>query len=175
MSRLSSWSAKRRWRFDLAALIVIVVVDAIWIGSTVVENVKDAKSVSEWAAIGHWARQKTQSDAVFLIPDYGKNRAAPPGDTEDAGYALSGSMVFEYESHRQIWVADKQGGAVMVKPSFYKTWWRRVSEVDALQSLDEKLAYARANTIDYVIEICGSKEDGTTIFKTDRLCVYQSR
>ena len=63
----------------------------------------------------------------------------------------------------------------MVKPSFYKTWWRRVSEVEALQSLDEKLAYARANTIDYVIEICGSKEDGTTIFKTDHLCVYQSR
>jgi len=30
----------------------------------------------------------------------------------------------------------------MVKPSFYKTWWRRVSEVEALQSLDEKLAYA---------------------------------
>ena len=68
MSRLSSWSAKRRWRFDLAALIVIVVVDAIWIVSTVVQNVKDAKSVSEWAAIGHWARQKTQSDAVFLLP-----------------------------------------------------------------------------------------------------------
>jgi len=40
----------------------------------------------------------------------------------------------------------------MVKPSFYKTWWRRVSEVEALQSLDRKLAYARANTIDYVIE-----------------------
>jgi len=84
-------------------------------------------------------------------------------------------MVFEYASHRRIWVVGKQGGATMLKPSFYKTWRRRESEVEALQSLDEKLAYARANTIDYVIEICGSKEDGTTIFKTDHLCVYQSR
>jgi hypothetical protein len=175
MSRLSSWSIKRRWRFDLAALIVIVVADAIWIGSTVVENVKDAKSVSEWAVLGHWARQKTRSDAVFLIPALDNYRPAPSREDEEIAYTLSGSTAFEYESHRQIWVAYKQGGAVMVKPSFYKTWWRRVSEVDALQSLDEKLAYARANTIDYVIEICDSKEDGTTIFKTDHLCVYQSR
>ena len=175
MSRLSSWSVKRRWRFDLAALIVIVVADAIWIGSTVVENVKDAKSVSEWAVLGHWARQKTRSDAVFLIPALDNYRPAPSREDEEIAYTLSGSTAFEYESHRQIWVAYKQGGAVMVKPSFYKTWWRRVSEVDALQSLDEKLAYARANTIDYVIEICGSKEDGTTIFKTDHLCVYPSR
>jgi hypothetical protein len=128
MSRLSSWSAKRRWRFDLAALIVIVVADAIWIGSTVVENVKDAKSVSEWSVLGHWARQKTRSDAVFLIPALDNYRPASSREDEEIAYTLSGSTAFEYESHRRIWVAYKQGGAVMVKPSFYKTWWRRVSE-----------------------------------------------
>ena len=77
MNCLSSWSAERRWRFDLAALIVVVVADAIWIGSTVVENVKDAKSLSEWSVLGHWARQKTRSDAVFLIPALVNYRPAP--------------------------------------------------------------------------------------------------
>jgi hypothetical protein len=175
MSRLSSWSAKRRWRFDLAALIVVVVADAVWIGGTVAENIREAKSVSEWEALGHWARQKTRSEAVFLIPAFGNDVPAPSREAEEASDTLSGSMVFEYASYRQIWVVDKQGGATMLKPSFYKTWRRRESEVEALRSLDEKLTYARANAIDYVIEPCGSIEDETIVFKTDHLCVYRSR
>jgi len=100
MSRLSSWSVKRRWRFDLAALIVLVVADAIWIGSTVVENVKDAKSVSEWACsgIGKTKNAKRRGLSHSRLDNY---RPAPSREDEEIAYTLSGSTAFEYESHRE--------------------------------------------------------------------------
>jgi hypothetical protein len=171
MGRFSSWSAKRRWRFDIAALIVIVVGTAVGIGRTVVANVGEAESVSEWTVLGHWAIQNTPSKAVFLIPTPQLFYVPEPLPATDVAF---GATVFGYEAHRQIWVTFKQADAVMWKPSLYRTWLRRASEVIVLQSLDDKLAYARANAIDYVIETCSSKEDGRIIFKTEHFCVYKS-
>ena len=79
-------------------------------------------------------------------------------------------------SHRRVWVDFRRGAAVMWAPSYYATWWKRVSEVMALGTLADKLAYARQHDIDYVVDDCriGSDEREATVFHDGGLCVFPS-
>jgi hypothetical protein len=63
----------------------------------------------------------------------------------------------------------------MWTPSYYATWWPRVSEVMALRTLVGKVAYARQQGIDYVVDACpNDADDHRTVaaFRKDDLCVF---
>ena len=54
-------------------------------------------------------------------------------DTSDL--MLSRTAIFEFVSHRRIWVDYKRGAAAMWTPSYYRTWLARLTEVEGLNSL----------------------------------------
>ena len=61
----------------------------------------------------------------------------------------------------------------MFTPSYYQTWRSRLTDVEGLNSLDERLAYASRNGIGYVIDICESPEaQNGALYRTKRLCVF---
>lgn len=82
-------------------------------------------------AIAAWARAQTSSESRFLVPlDWDQ---------------------FQWRSRRRVWVDTKQGAAVMWKPSFYRQWYPRWRDVGQLKSTTDLVAYACANTIDFVV------------------------
>ena len=87
--------------------------------------------------------------------------------------ALDHQGVFEFVSHRRIWVDFKRGGSVVLTPSYYPTWRSRLTDVEGLNSLAERTDYASRNGIGYVIDICQSPEAPKgVIYRTKRLCVF---
>lgn len=87
-----------------------------------------------------------------------------------------GSEIFEFASHRRVWIDVRRGAAVMWTPSYYATWQTRVSEVLALTTLADKGVYAREHGIDYVVDACPSDTTGmaAAAFRADGLCVFPS-
>ena len=62
----------------------------------------------------------------------------------------------------------------MWTPSYYQTWQARLSEVERLSSLNERVAYATHNGIGYVIDHCNSvPAQSDAVFRTERLCVFR--
>lgn len=132
-------------------------------------NTKYAEGVREWTAVGEWARRSTPSSALFLVP---------PGEggaqLTVSQIALARAAVFEFTSHRRLWVDVKRGAAVMWTPSYYRTWRSRVADVRGLTSLDERIAYARRHGIDYVVDLCEpSAVNLDAVFRTEGLCVVR--
>jgi hypothetical protein len=83
--------------------------------------------------VAEWGKKNTASQSVFLIPPD------------------RGASIFQIFSRRVVWVDWKRGAAVMWMPSYYPEWSTRLAEVRALSSLEEKVAYACRNQIDYVV------------------------
>jgi hypothetical protein len=109
---------------------------------------------AQWSDLGKWAAANTDVGSVFLVSD-------------------EASADFEFVSKRSIWVDWKRGAAVMWSPSYYKTWMERLSAVSELNTMDEKMNYARANGISYVIESQVSNCQGTVVYKAIHLCVMR--
>jgi hypothetical protein len=156
-------------RFGLAALALAALVLwplAIWQNVAVNRLFNDA--VGEWRDIGNWASAATRPEAIFLPPPH---RAE--GVTEDASdLALARATVFEFVSHRRIWVDHKRGAAAMWTPSYYRIWHDRMVETEALDSHASRLAYAARHGIDYVVDRCETlQSQRDVIFRTRRLCV----
>jgi hypothetical protein len=129
------------------------------------------EAVAEWADIGKWARNNTPLTATFLTP----RRPEFEGRTEVsiADMALDRAGLFEFVSHRRVWVDFKRGGSSVLTPSYYRTWRSRLTDVEGLNSLAERMAYASRNGIGYVVDICQGPEAGSgTLYRTKRLCVY---
>jgi hypothetical protein len=138
-----------------------------------------AAQTSGWTSIADWARRATPPDAVFLIPIKplpSDSRRVETTANDPAPDLTEGSEIFEFESHRQVWVDFRRGAAVLWTPSYHATWSRRVSEVLAAPRLADKVTYARQHGIDYVIEACrdGGGEQITPAFRSDDLCVFPS-
>jgi hypothetical protein len=160
----------------LGYLALAVVLGIVWPLSTW-QNVKFnrlfAESIPEWTAVANWARNSTPSTATFLVPS--RPRATDTSEPAASDLALSRTAIFEFISHRRIWVDYKRGAAVMWMPSYYQTWRTRLTEVEALSSLDERLDYAGRHGIDYVIDRCNpalALGEGAGVFRTERLCVF---
>jgi hypothetical protein len=96
---------------------------------------KSGTRIADLRAIAHWAKETTDPASIFLVP---------PDDAQ-------GTPVFQIVSHRRIWVDWKRGAAVMWMPAYYGEWSTRLREVRALRSGAERLRYACANAIDYVL------------------------
>lgn len=130
-----------------------------------------ADAVAEWVDVGNWARTATPPMAMFLIPRL-RDDAVPPPTAADI--ALSRTGVFEFVSHRRVWVDFKRGAAVMWTPSYYQTWRSRVTDIENLGSLAERVAYASQHGIGYVIDFCWDEPKNVeAVFRTKRLCAFR--
>ena len=131
------------------------------------------EAIEEWTDVGKWARTNTAVSAIFLTP---KRPELERPEVSTADMALERAGVFEYVSHRRVWVDFKRGGSAMWMPSYYQMWRSRLTEVESLNSLAERLAYASRNDIGYVIDICqGPDQQSGVIYRTKRLCVFSAR
>lgn len=131
-------------------------------------------------AVGEWARSATRPDAIFLVPTEllpGETTRTTATTDSPVPDPAQNAEIFEYASHRRVWVDFRRGAAVMWTPSYYATWWPRVSEVLALKTLPGKIAYARQHGIDYVVDACPNGIDGNgaiAAFRKNDLCVFPS-
>jgi hypothetical protein len=146
-----------------------VVMLGLWVayGRQEIATLRDGnRQVRDWTAIGQWARSHTGTNAVFLLPTKDIRPHAPPphsfgGDT----------AVFEFVSHRQVWVDFIRGAAAMWTPSYYEEWNSRIRPVLALQSPNDRINYARKHGIAYLVEACTL---AVPAFSVDNLCVYST-
>jgi hypothetical protein len=131
------------------------------------------KGLTEWTQIGRWALRATPTDAIFLTPagDVDASPAARNGHIKPS----TGSAIFEFVSHRRVWVDFRRGAAVMWTPSYYAIWRSRIAAVAPLPTLDDRMTYASRNKLGYVIDDCDSAKSGQKpAFRTERLCVFAS-
>jgi hypothetical protein len=136
-------------------------------------NALFADAVGEWMDVGRWARTSTPPTAIFLVPPRPRDDAVPAPTVPDI--ALSRTGVFEFASHRRVWIDFKRGAAVMWTPAYYQTWRSRMSETDGLSSRAERVAYASRHGIAYVVDLCREPPtDGDAVFRTRRLCVFRA-
>ncbi|WP_426410672.1 hypothetical protein [Bradyrhizobium ganzhouense] len=156
-------------RLGYAALAVAGVVLwplAVWQNVVVNRFFNDA--VGEWRDVANWANAATRIDAIFLPPPHRPEVAT----ADPADLALARATIFEFVSHRRIWVDYKRGAAAMWTPSYYRIWHDRMAETEALESHAARMAYAVGHGIGYVVDRCetlSSQHD--VIFRTRRLCV----
>jgi hypothetical protein len=157
-------------------LVFAVALMIVWPWS-ILQNIRFnrlfAESVQEWTDVGNWVRTSTPPTAMFLVPS--RPRISGMSEAAISDLMLSRTAIFEFVSHRRIWVDYKRGAAAMWTPSYYRTWRARLTEVEGLNSLDQRLAYARRNGIGYVIDRCNpALAPSDAIFRTERLCVFQA-
>lgn len=134
------------------------------------------EAVARWRTLGLWARDHSPPNSIFLIPfspSAGLGRFALGTPNLQQDQLSVGSEVFEYFSRRRIWVDYKRGGVVMWYPGYYPLWKSRILEVDTLNSLPARLAYARSHGIAFVVDACYSDTAAPLIYRSDSLCVYR--
>ncbi len=153
-------------RVRLAALALLLVAASVQTARQEIRNTRFRREARHWTEIGQWARSHTGPDAEFLIP----TMDIKPGATPPRSFA-GDSSTFQFASHRRIWTAYGEGAAVMWSPSFYTEWNSRIWTVLALPDLPARLRYARANGIDYVVDLCRTSGNAP-LFQTDGVCVY---
>lgn len=154
--------------FVLAALILGPWPYIIWRNAR--SNARNQADVTQWDAVGNWARANTRPDAMFLLPP-SDLRPAPASESRQT---FSDNGIFEYASHRRVWVDFRRGAAVMWWPSYYVIWRQRIVDVLNLSSLDARLAYARSNGIGYVVDQCSVLNRDAAAFRTAQLCVFSA-
>jgi hypothetical protein len=155
----------------LAAVVIAMWPLSIWYNVQFNRLYNDA--VEEWTDVGNWARNATPPTSMFLVPNTPK--FDPASESSAADIALSRAAVFEFVSHRRIWIDFRRGGSSALTPSYYRTWRSRLTDVEGLNSLAERLAYASRNGIGYVIDICQGPEAGSgALYRTKRLCVFST-
>ena len=164
-------SFRRMWG-HLALGIVLVIVWPLSTWQNLKFNRLFIESSREWTDVGNWARTSTLPTAMFLVPS--RPRSSSTSEDVPSDPALSGTAIFEFISHRLVWIDYKRGAAAMWTPSYYQTWQARLSEVERLSSLNERVAYATHNGIGYVIDRCNSvPAQSDAVFRTERLCVFR--
>jgi hypothetical protein len=126
-----------------------------------------ARDTAEWTSVGNWALKATPLDSIFMIPTDATTEPTELG-------ALT--PTFEFVSHRRVWIDFRRGAAVLWTPSYYQTWRSRMNDVARLGSLADRIDYARAKGIGYVIEGCAAATPQQQIvFRSDRLCVFSGK
>lgn len=143
-----------RWKALVGAVAVVTIGTAALVSaySNYEHNRSIAPLSEQWGQVAEWIRTTTPADAVFL--------------------PFGGAPVeFEASTHRQVWVDQGRGAAVMWSPSYYDIWRPRMLELRAMDSFDERLSYARDRGIAYLIESPGTGCGSYAVFSTEDLCV----
>ncbi|GBQ87169.1 hypothetical protein AA13595_2092 [Gluconacetobacter johannae DSM 13595] len=163
------------WRVyaPAALLLPVVLFNVARIYHAMASDRADIARRNEWQALGTWARTQTKPDAVFLVPPGAlRDSGMFPRASADQEQLSAGVVVFPYFSHRQAWVFAQAGAAVMWAPAYYQTWRSRVTEVRTLQTLPQRLSYAAAHGIAYVVDGCTQADSQAQAARFDRLCVF---
>lgn len=136
---------------------------------------REYAGTSEWERIGRWAMKTTPLDSVFLIPPGDSKNVSQSNEADEISPASLSSPIFEFVSHRQVWIDFRRGAAVLWAPTYYSIWRRRLSEVQGLVTPADRLAYARRNGINYLVEPCSELPPHAAIaFMAGDLCVISS-
>ena len=164
------WRPALRSKLWVSAIVAATF--AVVVGVKTITNYRDASLLTEWRMIGRWARANTSPTDLFLLPTWNFRGLPSPSETDEESRAILASGAFEAISHRAVWIDFRDGAAVMWSPSYYQQWHQRVIEVNSLLSINERLGYAEAHGIKYLIDLCRPDFPRTSVFGTDRLCVY---
>jgi hypothetical protein len=157
-----------------ASIGIVVVGFALLAYKHTKENMLETAWVNEWREMGKWADAYTPPTSTFLLPTWnflGRPPSYPVGSVEDEAVLNSG--IFEFVSHRSVWVDFRDGAAVLWTPSYYPLWHSRIVEVNSLSSHESRIVYAKANRIDFVVEACNSNE-AVPVYTTGRLCLFSA-
>jgi hypothetical protein len=166
-------SALPALRIAVFTTLALVIVPAqFWKRTTLAAELNHA--VADWQNVGAWAKSTTGPDAMFLILTssaislQGKSEAEIRHMLE----LTSAASIFQVASHRRIFVDFYSGATVFLTPSFHDQWHRRITDVMALRTLAEKLSYARANGIQYIVDDCALFHDAAVApaFRSGDLC-----
>jgi hypothetical protein len=177
-----TWTA-RGWTFSiprldwiiLAALLVVV-----WPFTAVHnwrESLDDAAYVTEMTDVGVWANQHSLPTAVFLMPtEWQRKRSGkhPPEYVLEEREIVYAQGPFVYYGRRRLRGSFWEGAAVMWSTSFYHEWRSDIDATLRLKNITEKLAYARANQIDFVLASCKEPDASNYVaaFRTEHICVF---
>ena len=128
---------------------------------------------ADWSRIADWARAETPTEALFLTPVVDFTREPRTAAERATARAADAAARFEHRARRRVFVDFKRGAAVMWRPSYHAEWRSRADAVLALPSRDERLDYAAANGVAFVVELCGPAEAGA-LTRAGALCVFAS-
>jgi len=157
----------------LIAISLIVIGLGVITASNWATNLRAINWIAEWDRAGHWAREHTAPDSVFLMPTWyfrGAVGRTEPGSVQDAAILNAGT--FQYSAQRRVWVDFRNGAAVMWFPSYHDEWRRKVVEVNRLTDPGKEAAYARRNGITYIIDVCSAGKPGALQYASERLCIF---
>ncbi|MFA4994809.1 MAG: hypothetical protein WC521_05855 [Bdellovibrionales bacterium] len=135
-------------------------------------NTDISKQIEEFFSLGAWAKSHTPQDAIFLMLTTDirpSDSAVTKPDEEPPKYD---NTIFEYASHRRVWVDYKRGAAIMWYPPYYEVWHTRIEQVLALKSMDEKMSYASKNSIGYVVDYCQGHPSYAPLYTGRNICLY---
>ncbi len=160
-----------RWRLDMiVAGALILLAWPLQIVGQARENAALRGDIATWRALGLWTKANTEPSDIIMIPIVNilYPPVFPPSDGSQAGLA-KGFEVYESFAERRVWIDVRGGGAVPWAPDYYPVWLGRVRAVMALKNHGERIAYARANGIAYLIDSC---DNGPARFEQAGRCVY---
>jgi hypothetical protein len=114
-------------------------------------SASDIRLSGQWERIGRWAKEQTDPEAVFYVPE-------------------NGALPFSYASKRRVWIAGKYGAAVMWSPSYHRIWEQRkfAAEPASLPGIVDRLR----GKIDYLADGCEAALPDPVAFEDDGICVY---
>jgi hypothetical protein len=132
-------------------------------------------AVSDWQAVGSWARSKTAPASIFMILTASARslEQMPEAQAQRALKLSTSAAAFEAAAHRRVWVDFFNGGMAVFQPSYYGEWHSRVSAILSLRTIPAKLDYAQRNGIGYVVDDCSLFEQGNVrpAYRSGQLCV----
>ena len=135
-----------------------------------------AAASKQWQAVGQWARMSTPRDATFLLPT--SNIQEDWLRHDDTNELAVGSEIFDYASHRRVWVDFRRGAAAMWSPSYYRVWHARIGPVIQARTTAERLALAADAGVGFLVDGCpargGQADAGSPpVFRAGQLCVFR--
>ena len=137
--RLLAWRPVNRlaWRLPLALLLVVALLPmAVHLAQGGRLDRYDPRAAA-FLEVQRWARAATPPHSLFLQPD---EQLVP-----------NGTPSFWTLSRRPAWIDWRMGAAAHWLPDYYWLWHERMAEARALESVAEKLAYAREHAIPYLV------------------------